>query len=131
MIGKIITFEKHAEACDDCADTSKGLPVEQRENFACSWWRYYSRTDMDMDIGIDIYFFLFFREKAHVTHAEYSFPVYFAYLFYAPLHLAGPTLTFNSFVSHVLSHCAVVLIDSCWVRFSSNTRSECTALAVC
>lgn len=33
--------------------------------------------------------------------AEYSLWNCLCYSFYAPLYLAGPTLTFNAFVSHV------------------------------
>ena len=33
--------------------------------------------------------------------ADYSLRHCLAYVFYAPLYLAGPTLTFNAFVSYV------------------------------
>ena len=33
---------------------------------------------------------------------HYNMPFFFAYIFYIPLHIAGPTMTFNSFASQVL-----------------------------
>lgn len=69
--GQILTFEKHARTCSQCDIKGK--------DGACTWW----------------------REKAHHPAAAYSPAAYFAYLFYVPLHFAGPTMTFNSFVSHV------------------------------
>lgn len=41
------------------------------------------------------------RVLAHRPMAEYSLWNCLCYSFYAPLYLAGPTLTFNAFVSHV------------------------------
>ena len=36
-------------------------------------------------------------------HSLYSFPLYLAYTLYPPLYLAGPIITYNSFVSQLLS----------------------------
>ena len=44
--------------------------------------------------------FLFFREKSRPLH-EYSIFNLMTYFLYSPLWLAGPTTTFNSFMSHL------------------------------
>ncbi|CBJ31068.1 Glycerol:H+ symporter [Ectocarpus siliculosus] len=41
------------------------------------------------------------RVSAHRPLAEYSLGHCLCYAFYAPLYLAGPTVTFNAFVSHM------------------------------
>lgn len=41
------------------------------------------------------------RQKAHLPASAYSLTIYLAYIFYPPLYLAGPILTFNSFASQV------------------------------
>ena len=40
-------------------------------------------------------------EAPHPPWASSSFEVYLAYVFYPPLYLSGPIITFNSFCSHV------------------------------
>lgn len=54
----------------------------------------------DKDKEMDVYEYSF-RVSAHRPMAEYSMWNCLCYSFYAPLYLAGPTLTFNAFVSHV------------------------------
>lgn len=70
--GNILTFEKHADKC------TNGCNKFGREG-PCAWW----------------------REKEHHALQAYNWQTYFTYLFYVPLHFAGPTITFNSFLSHV------------------------------
>lgn len=41
------------------------------------------------------------RVVAHRPIVDYSLWHCVGYVFYAPLYLAGPTLTFNAYVSHV------------------------------
>lgn len=51
---------------------------------------------------------------------HYNFAFYFAYLFYVPLHIAGPTMTFNSFASQVLNpptHITMKSLVFYFVRF--------------
>lgn len=43
----------------------------------------------------------FRREKEHQPLSHYNPLSYFCYLFYVPLHFAGPTTTFNAWLSHV------------------------------
>lgn len=54
----------------------------------------------DKDKQVDAYDYSS-RVSAHRPMAEYSLWNCLCYSFYAPLYLAGPTLTFNAFVSHV------------------------------
>jgi D-alanyl-lipoteichoic acid acyltransferase DltB (MBOAT superfamily) len=95
--GSILTFEKHARRCADCTRATAGAGASASsssssessdasdkmgaEAFACPWWREKSAHDLSL----------------------YSPLAYFVYLFYVPLHFAGPTITFNSFLSHVVS----------------------------
>ena len=41
------------------------------------------------------------RVSAHRPMADYSLWHCLGYVFYAPLYLAGPTITYNAYVSHV------------------------------
>jgi D-alanyl-lipoteichoic acid acyltransferase DltB (MBOAT superfamily) len=41
------------------------------------------------------------REKDHHPITHYNYFNYFIYLFYIPLYFAGPTITFNAFLSYV------------------------------
>ena len=79
------TSEKHVGECQDehgaatttaaaAADTAAGADASLTP---CAWW----------------------REKCPLAPDSYTFLHYFTYCFYAPLHFAGPTITFNSFVS--------------------------------
>lgn len=70
--GSILTFQKHSAKCKE------GCELRGKEG-PCPWW----------------------REKVHHSLSEYSPLPYFVYLFYIPLHFAGPTMTFNSFLSHI------------------------------
>lgn len=72
--GAQLSWDKHAERCPEC----RAMP-QTSEAQACSWW----------------------REKSHLPASAYSLLHYFAYVFYIPLHLAGPIVTFNSFFSHL------------------------------
>lgn len=71
--GTAITFEKHQRKCVE------GCMVRGREG-ACAWW----------------------REKDSHALASYTPLSYFAYLFYVPLHFAGPTITFNSWFDQIV-----------------------------
>ena len=42
------------------------------------------------------------RQESPRPKSEYSFRNYFTYLFYSPLYIAGPTITFNAFQSQML-----------------------------
>lgn len=70
--GGVITFEKHQRKCVE------GCMARGREG-ACAWW----------------------REKDSHPLQSYNPIAYFSYLFYVPLHFAGPTITFNSWVDQV------------------------------
>lgn len=54
------------------------------------------------------------RVLAHRPMADYSLCHCLTYAFYAPLYLAGPTLTFNAFVSHVSTIPPYLLYHSTW-----------------
>ncbi|KAI8446614.1 MBOAT, membrane-bound O-acyltransferase family-domain-containing protein [Phakopsora pachyrhizi] len=41
------------------------------------------------------------RAEMHRTKDEYGFQNYFNYIFYPPLYIAGPIITFNNFVSQI------------------------------
>jgi D-alanyl-lipoteichoic acid acyltransferase DltB (MBOAT superfamily) len=70
--GSVLTFGKHQGKCTEgCKERGKEGP--------CPWW----------------------REKEHHRAVDYTFLPYFCYLFYVPLHFAGPTMTFNSWLSCV------------------------------
>ena len=87
--GNVLTFHKHTIKCTECRQVSNGLqrsstggsrPSSSSATYVpCPWW----------------------REKEHHSELEYNFITYFVYLFYLPLHFAGPTITFNSFLSHI------------------------------
>mmetsp|Transcript_7514 Transcript_7514/g.7374 ORF Transcript_7514/g.7374 Transcript_7514/m.7374 type:complete len:265 (-) Transcript_7514:480-1274(-) len=40
-----------------------------------------------------------YRTKSHASH--YSFKAFISYFFYPPLYLAGPTISYNAWISHV------------------------------
>ena len=71
--GGVITFEKHQRKC------LEGCMIRGREG-ACLWW----------------------REKDSHALSSYTPLAYFAYLFYVPLHFAGPTITFNSWLGQIV-----------------------------
>lgn len=58
------------------------------------------RESREKDKEMDVYDYSS-RVLAHRPMEEYSMWNCLCYSFYAPLYLAGPTLTFNAFVSHV------------------------------
>eukprot|EP00903_Cladosiphon_okamuranus_P006699 g6538.t1 len=58
------------------------------------------RETRDKDKELDVYDYSS-RVLAHRPLREYSMWNCLCYSFYAPLYLAGPTLTFNAFVSHM------------------------------
>lgn len=41
------------------------------------------------------------RTEQNLPLAQYNFIAYFCYVFYIPLYLTGPTMTYNAFVSQV------------------------------
>ena len=79
----VLTFQKHAAKCvEGCGAAASVRGGEGGAcGCACPWW----------------------REKAHHPKGAYNPLSYFVYLFYVPLHFAGPTITFNSFLSHIVS----------------------------
>lgn len=63
------------------------------------------------------------RVLAHRPMSDYSLWHCLTYVFYAPLYLAGPTLTFNAFVSHVSAvrpchHATILLCSSSTLRLA-------------
>lgn len=61
------------------------------------------------------------RMETHRSLEEYrSFPLYFAYLFYPPLYITGPTITFNAFASYMASpqnDCVGLSLVVYWARW--------------
>ena len=70
--GPPVTFAAHRASCLDCSRRGSS-------SSPCLSW----------------------REKEGHPVVEYSALCYFVYVFYVPLHFAGPIVTFNSFISHL------------------------------
>lgn len=70
------------------------------------------------------------RVSAHRPMAEYSLGHCLCYAFYAPLYLAGPTLTFNAFVSHVSPVSTATAVLTLTVTFCSVAVSPTIDLLV-
>lgn len=81
----ILTLSKHVMKCKECQGMRKNMMAISTSSIStpasptCTWW----------------------REKDHHASSDYNPVTYFVYLFYVPLHFAGPTITFNSFLSHL------------------------------
>lgn len=82
----------------------KFVQVEGRVIYYCRWTTaspYVCSIRFSWPLSLMVVWSVCYFQERSVGDDKFSFAMYFCYLVYAPLHIAGPIISFNAFASQV------------------------------